>query len=318
MNKITPIKKTSSVVSDFYKTMMKSYVKHTLNYKELMQESSNINVTLLPYLYKGRMVATCSFFIDKTNPNGKPFYGSIHRISVLPSLRGNGLGTQVNKTALKYAKQINCQYVYSSAVINVEGAGGGNNPNLGELKICINKLDYMLTGFRLVDLPDFGRFADKQHTSTAVVWKPLNKHVNMTDYNIATKKLVSYYNNTKHFGMIRNWKKNSDLSEIKGKRPGVSIGISTEIEDFSGTPYLPTYFLPFYGPNKETVYFGYKYKIVLTRVSRGWNIADLNYPLLKRVIKNAEYINLSRDIQKQIIKRARIIYSNPIIKKKNI
>lgn len=317
--KIIPARKSALVITDFYRVMMKSYTKHTLNFKMFQKEVSSREVSLVPIIYKGKIQATCSLAVDKTNPDGKPYYASVHKVTVLPELRSKGLGIQANANALKYARQIGCHFIHCSAVINVEQArGGGNQPNLRELAICVNKLNYLLTGFRLADLPDFSRSVDRQYTSTVVLWRPIKKMTKMRSYFLAKKKLITYYKNLNNFKISINWRKNSKLYEESGKRPGIVRAGSSKIEDFANTPYLPSFFLPFYGPKKETMYFGYNYKTILTRASKGWNLADINYYSLSKVISDNDFVSLSKVIQKHIVKRALIKYSSPSVKKNNI
>ena len=319
MTKIIAADKSIKIISDFYKTMMKSYTKHTLNYKKFSDEAAKDNTSLLPIICKGNIQATCALIVDKTNSEGKPYYASVHRVTVLPKLRGKGLGTRANANALKYAKQVGCRFIHCSAVINVERTlGGGNRPNLRELKICVNKLGYLVTGFRLTDLPDFSRTVDRQYTSTAVLWRPLSKRVKIKSYFLAKSKLISYYKGPDNFKVSPDWRGNCGLHEENGKRPGIARATSNKIENFANTPYLPSFFLPFYGPKNETIYFGYKYETVLTRASNGWNIADLNYSLLEKCISDNDFIDFSKKVQKHIIKQALISYSNPAVKKNNI
>lgn len=313
---IMPTVKTEEIVKEFYDTMMCSYAKHTLNYAELRQEINNDNVRLLPISYEGKVIATSSLFIDKFDPNGNPYYGSVHRLTVNPKFRGRDLGILANKNVLEYAKQIGCKQVHCGVLINIEDMGGGNNPNLAELNICLNKFSYKPTGFRLVDLPDFSRVDDLQFTSTAVLWKQIGGEDKSHAYELDLQNLMNYYNNSNNFKILDVSR--SKLHIYPPKKTGAILASSTNIDDFKGSEYLPSYFLPFYSDNLETVYFGFKYKKIMTRASQGPNVADINYQLLTNELNNVLLIKLLIQIQERIVQRSNIAYSDPIVKKNNI
>lgn len=307
--------KSNTLFNQFYNVILRSFAKHYLNHDELVAELKRDNIKLLPTFVKNRLVATCSLCIEKEK-YGSPYYASVHRLTVDPEFRGLGYGYLTNKKAFKYAKEIGCKHIYCSVVANVEGKGGGNKPNLRELDICINKLKYKPTGYRFVDLPDFGRIEDKQYTSTIVVWRNINDK-EKTDYSYNLNKLFDYYNNSKNFKIF---KQNPDkfLTLLSPKKTGAEIACSSNIEHFSHSNFLPTYFLPKYGDNKETVFFGFRYHKILTRTASGTNIADFNYEELKKYIKDDSLLNLAKIIQKRIASRSEIIYSDSIIKTRNL
>lgn len=313
---IGPVRKSVDIVNGFYETMMKSYAKHTLTHSELEGEINSENIYLFPIFQNDKMVATGSLFVEKLDLENVPYYGSVHRITVDPKFRGLGLGTVVNKNALRYAAQIGCKQIYCSVLVNTEGIGGGNNPNLSELNICINKLSYKPTGYRLVDLPDFSRVDDLQFTSTAVLWKQIDEEDKSHSYEIGLQELISYYNNPNNFELLDA--SDGKLQIYPPKKTGATLASGTNIDDFRGTKYLPSYFLPFYGNSLETIYFGFKYDKIRTRASEGNNIADINYTLLSNQLNNNLLINLLEKIQERITQRTEIVYSDPKIKENNI
>lgn len=313
---IVPAKKNVGIVSEFYETMMKSYAKHTLTYSELEGEINSENIHLFPIFQNNRMIATGSLLVEKLDFESAPYYGSVHRITVDPEFRGLGFGTAVNKNALEYAAQIGCKQIYCSVLINTEGIGGGNDPNLSELNICTNKLSYKPTGYRLVDLPDFSRVDDLQFTSTAVLWRQIDGEDKSQVYEVGMQTLVNYYDNSNNFDVLDVLE--SNLHIYPPKKTGATLASSTNIDDFIGTEYLPSYFLPYYSENLKTVYFGFRYDRILTRTSSGSNVADINYALLSNQLNNNLLINLLEKIQERIIQRTEIIYGDPKIKENNI
>jgi hypothetical protein len=76
------------------------------------------------------------------------------------------------------------------------------------------------------------------------------------------------------------------------------------------------YFLPNFDLDRKNVYFGFNYKIILTRAYKGDNIADLNYELLSHIL-DKEWISLVKKIQKQIVLNFDIHYSKKFIKESN-
>lgn len=314
---IMPTDKTDEIVKEFYDTMMLSYAKHTFSYNEIRKEISSENVILLPIFYQGKIVATSSFFIEKVDSKNNPYYGSVHRVTVDPNFRGLGFGTMANNNVLTYATQIGCNQIYCSVLLNIEGMGGGNKPNLAELNICINKLSYKPTGYRLVDLPDFSRVEDLQFTSTAVLWKPIGKEVEKNVYEKGLQELINYYNNPHNFEILSKDQDN-ELQIYPPKKTGATLASSANINDFIGTRFLPSYFLPFYGDSLKTVYFGFKYDKIRTRASEGNNIADINYQLLANQINNNLLVDLLVKIQERIVQNFETIYCDPKIKENNI
>lgn len=309
----------SEIIEEFYRVITLSYAKHTLNFSEFKKEAFRDDVYMIPIFKEGHVVTTGSLFIDKKNEDNRPYYGSIHRIAVHPKFRGKRLGVKVNQMTLDYAQKLGCEHVYCSAVLNVEGSeGGGNSPNLAQLNICLSKFGYQITGLRLVDLPDFGRKNDLQYTSTAVLWKPL-KDINESKQicRVAKEKLFFYYQEQSNFEIYKNLEYKNKLKVITTKKTGAKLAASSKLEDFSHTSYLPSYFLPFYGQNKEVVYFGFHYKKVLTRTSDGPNVADLDYRLLRSFITD-EWLDFSKKVQEQIVSRTKVIYSDPFIKENNL
>lgn len=307
--------KNDAVFDQYYNAILRSFAKHYLNHDELVAELKRDNIKLLPTFINDRLIAACSLCIEKEK-YGSPYYASIHRLTVDPEFRGLGYGYLTNKKAFEYAKEIGCKHIYCSVVANVEGKSGGNKPNLRELDICINKLKYKPTGYRFVDLPDFGRIEDKQYTSTIVVWRNINDK-EKTDYSYNLNKLFDYYNSSKNFKIF---KQNPDkfLTLLSPKKTGAEIACSSSIEHFSHSNFLPTYFLPKYGDNKETIFFGFRYHKILTRTASGINISDFNYKELSKYLKNDGLLNLAKIIQKRITERSEIVYSDPIIKIRNL
>jgi len=316
MKEFLPIEKGVAIFDQFYETMLRSFAKHYLNHDELVTELNKDNVKLLPIFVNDKLIATCTLCIEKLDHSNLPYYASVHRVTVDPEFRGLGYGYLANKRALEYASEIGCKHIYCSVVANFEGKGGGNNPNLRELSICTNKLGYKPTGFRFVDLPDFGRLEDKQYTSTIVVWRNTNNEEE-DNYSINLNELFDYYSNTENFDILD---KNSDklVTMLPPKKTGAEVAFSPHIECFSHSNFLPTYFLPGYGDGEETIFFGFRYHKILTRVADGQNIADLNYENLGRYINDGRLLNLAEIIQKRIIERSDIVYSDPIIKINNL
>lgn len=315
MVEITPARKDTVIFDQYYETILLSFAKHYLNHDELSTELNKDNIQLLPIFVDGRLIATCTLCIEKYNSE-TPYYASVHRVTVDPEFRGFGYGYLANKNAFEYAKQIGCKQIYCSVVTNVEGKGGGNNPNLRELNICINKLGYKPTGFRFVDLPDFSRIEDKQYTSTIVVWRDIDDEKE-SHYDYSLAKLFDYYNDSKNF-VISGKKPDKLLTMLSPKKTGAEVAISPHIEHFSHSNFLPTYFLPRYGENGETIFFGFKYYKILTRVASGTNIADINYEELGKCVYNRKLLNLAKSIQRRIVERSEITYSDPSVKIKNI
>lgn len=307
--KIIEIQKNPKKIREFYKTMMLSYAKHTLSFKEFQEEVKNESVHLLTISINNKIVATCSFFVEKVDSNNRPYYGSIHRVTVDPKFRGQGLGIEINKIALDFGKQLGCKYVYCSALINVKGLKTGGLPNLGQLNICINKLGYVPVGFRLLDLPDFDNKKDKQFTSTVVLWKPLGIIKDNKNYILAKENLFLAYNSKPRSKLIIN-RKIIKPYIISYKKTGAKLVGLGNIHCFEGTDLLPSYFLPFYGKRHDTVYFAFKYGTVLTDAKKNnSNITGVSYKLLRSIISDSEWIDLLKNIQKGIIQNSSIQYA---------
>jgi len=309
---VEELNKNESSIKEFYGVMTSSYAKHTLDLPSFLAEAKKENIKLFVIKDKGMIISTLSLVIENND-----FYTSIHRVSTLGEYRNMGLATKMYKHAMTYSQKLGRKYIFCSAVINVEGKGGGNLPNLANLHINLYKLGYLPTGFRLLDLPDFGRIKDIQQTSTCVVWKPLINKYDYSKYLDSVEKLINFYKENNKMKIVANNKNIKKLNIIKYcEKTGVNLASSTNINNFVNSGYLPMYFLPNFESDRRNVYFGFNYKIILTRAYKGDNIADLNYKLLGHII-DKKWIWLVKKIQKQIALNFDIHYSKNFIKELN-
>jgi hypothetical protein len=266
-------------------------------------------------------------------------YGSVTGVAVLPNQRKKGLGVLINDRLIQLAQSEGLKFLQSDPVLNFEGPtdgagqtrqGGGNNPNLANLKITLTKFNFLSTGFSLGGFRDIsGELGRDGEQDTSVIRSVRAIDLSeIRDFNeqyiIATAKLEAYWDSTPSIPADYTQGNLQDENILNGNNNRIKIATSTKIEDFQGASFLPTYFLPCYTKENETVYVGVYYEQgIRTRTSRGQedeNIFDLDKAAISITLSDPNKSKLLTQIITGITLNYenRIQYSDPSIKAKNL
>ena len=297
---------------------------------------SSPNVKTVCVKSEQNKIVGVGFLEIETESNG---YGSITGVAVLPNQRKKGLGVLINDRLIKLAQSSGLRFLQSDPVLNFEGLtsetdeiieGGGNTPNLRNLKITLTKNGFLMTGFSLGGFQDISRKLGKEGEQDTSVVRSV-RAIDLSEirdfnekYRNATTELQKYWDTDPSIPADYTQGNLQDENIRPSNNNRIKIATSTSIEDFQGTSFLPTYFLPCYTKENETIYVGVYYEQgIRTRTSRGQedeNIFDLDGDAIGSILGDPNKSKLLTQMIEGITLNYenRIHYSDPSIKAKNL